>query len=299
MDWVNNVPLPPPGERTYVWDSALDLPIPPVNAVAPDDVSMMATAFFSTIALIAFCYSLYHWKSKGSVVPLLITLGGGLTVVVEPFVNLLGGCWHPVNGQDEVFRLLGRPIPWWIVAVYFAYFGAQGVAMYLMIKKGAKRVMIASAFAVPLIADIIIELTLLPTGLYIYVGNQPLILAGWLPLWWICCNSIGVFVGVSLIVMLEPYLTGPRKLLILLLPSIGDMVGYSAVGLPSWVVINMQTIPNWLVQTGGVATFILTGGVVYLLCQLLGSDSPHRIRHLGPVGESQTGNRSELNYSVS
>lgn len=287
MTWEKMNPLPPPADRVYAWDDMFGMPVPPVDAIAPSDVSTMATMVFATIAVIAFCYSLYIWKSKGNVVPLLITIGGGLTVVCEPFVNLVGGCWHPVEGQDVVFQMFGRPIPWWIVAVYFAYFGAQGVAMYLMVKKGATRKMIALAFAVPLIADIVIEEILLPTGLYIYVGNQPLILSDWLPLWWICCNSIGVFVGVTLIIALEPYLQGAKKLVILGLPILGDMLGYSAVGLPSWIVINARDIPGWLVQMGGITTFGLTGIAVYGLCQMLGSDSPNQLKHLA---NSQRGN---------
>lgn len=282
MSWETTIPLPKHAERVFEWNAELGLPVPPVNAVAPADVSAWATLFFTTIAIIGFMYALYHWKKHNSAVPLLIVLGGGLTVLCEPFVNLVGGCWHPVLGQDVVFQILGRPIPWWIVAVYFAYFGAQGVAMYLMMKKGITRRAIALAFMIPMIADIIIEETILPTGLYIYVGNQPLILGDWLPLWWICCNSIGVFVGVTMIVLLERYLVGAKKLVILIIPSIGDMVGYGAVGLPSWVAVNQQEISYWAMQACGVATFVLTGMVVYGICQLVGKDSPYRINFNEP-----------------
>jgi hypothetical protein len=52
-------------------------------------------------------------------------------------------------------------------------------------------------WAIMIVGDLVIEEILLPIGIYRYYGNQPLIILGTLPWWWLPCNSVGVFPGDS------------------------------------------------------------------------------------------------------
>ena len=207
---------------------------------------------------------------------LLILLGGGLTSVAETFVNLVGSCWHPTIGQTIVFQFIGRPIPVWIVAVYFAFFGSQGSLLYILFTKGVSMKAMRWLFVIPMLLDVIIEVTALPTGLYLYDGPQPLVFIGMLPLWWAACNSIGVFVGIALVAVCAPYLKGYKALLIPILLPMGDMIGYSAIGLPSFIAINTAGLPNWIVQALGICTMLLAFLVVHAISLVLGTDSPLR-----------------------
>lgn len=263
-----------------MWDATFGLPVPPVNAVAPTTVANNATMIFSTLAILAFVYGLKHWRDTGRPILLLILLGGGLTSVAETFVNLVGSCWHPTIGQTILFQFMGRPIPVWIVAVYFAFFGTQGSLFYILFKRGVSMNVMRWLFVIPMLIDVVIETTSLPTGLYLYDGPQPLVFLGMLPLWWAACNSIGMFVGIALVTVCAPHLKGYKALLIPILLPMGDMIGYSAIGLPSFIAINTAGLPNLVVQALGIFTMLLAFLVVHAISLILATDSPLRSKQM-------------------
>jgi hypothetical protein len=82
--------------------------------------------------------------------------------------------------------------------------------------------------------------------------------------------------------MLIPYLKGLWSLCILLILPLGDVLGYAAIGVPSFIVVNTQFVPNWLVQAAGVMTLLLAALLVQGIALLLGRDSP--LRHARAAG---------------
>jgi hypothetical protein len=254
------------------FDRTFGLPIPPVDAIAPTAVASGATTFFTVVALIALAYAFWDWRKSGRPILLFILLGGGLTVLVEPFVDLMGACWHPIRGQGVAFQFMGRHMPWWIVAVYFAFYGAQGGLVYSLLRKGVSTRTLFLLLLIPMAADVAIEEITLPTGLYIYSGSQPLMLFGHLPYWWVPCNSFGLMIGISLVYKLAPSLRGLRALVVPFLLPIGDLIAYVVIGMPSWIVINTAGVPWWLVQAGGVASYLLAGGIFILLAKIIATD---------------------------
>lgn len=267
-----------------MFDQTFRLPIPPVDAVAPGTFSTACTIFYGLCALAGLVYALKHWRDTGRPILLLILIGGGLTVFVEPFVDLMGAAWHPRNGHAVVFEFFGRPIPWWMVAAYFAYFGVLGSMNYLAFAKGATMRNIRLWFLIPMLIDVVIEEVMLAQDLYLYYGTQPLILLWKLPMWWVPCNSIGEFIGITLVVLCAPHLRGLKLLLIPLLIPLSDMIGYAAVGLPSWIVINMP-VPGWITQAAGVCTFLLAFLIVHGISLILATDSP--LRQARPSGNAE------------
>ena len=115
---------------------------------------------------------------------------------------------------------------------------------------------------------------MLHRDLYIYYGQQPLILLWKLPFWWVPCNSLGEYIGISLCVVLVPRLRGAQLMLIPLLIPMADLVGYAAVAWPSWVAVNTQGLPAWVTQLAGLCTFALAFMIVHGLSLALASDSP-------------------------
>lgn len=259
-----------------MFDQVFGLPIPSVNAVAPTTVSHGATAFFGVVACLAFLYGLKHWRDTGRPVLLLILVGGGMCTLAEPLVDLMGACWHPNIGQPVAFEFMGRYMPWWIVAVYFAYWGAQGGLLYWLMQRGMTMKTMRWLILIPIVGDILIEELALPSGLYIYDGQQPLILLNSLPFWWVPCNSIGLLLAIALVSVCAPHLKGLKLLLIPLLLPMGQLMGYVAVGLPSFVVINTAGVPNAIVQAGGIATWLLGLLVFHAISLVIATDSPLR-----------------------
>jgi hypothetical protein len=130
-----------------------------------------------------------------------------------------------------------------------------------------------------MLIDVVIEEVMLSNNLYLYYGHQPLILLWKLPMWWVACNSIGEFIGISFVAIVAPSLRGWKLLLIPLCIPLADLIGYAAVALPSWVAVNAP-ISGWFTQLAGIATFLLAFLIVHGISLILAKDSPLRSRRL-------------------
>lgn len=277
-----------------MWDKTFRLPLPPVDTVANVTVDFWATAIYTTISICVLVYGLFYWRRTGSPIVPLMMLGGGLCATVEPFVNIVGAVWHPVVNQATAFELMGRPMPWFLVTGYIFYFGAMGSLTYLAIERGLTTRQFWLLGTVPMLVDIVMEELMLHWNLYYYYGEQPLILNK-LPLWWVPCNSLGLLLGICLVVKAAPLLRGWRQLLIPLLIPICDAVGYAAISLPSWFVVNTP-VPGWLNQLGGLATCALALLLLYGLAQVVPSDS-RLARALAASPDGNDGTRTKRGAS--
>ncbi|WP_428312991.1 hypothetical protein [Hydrocarboniphaga sp.] len=269
-----------------MWDERFNLPVPPVTTVAPSEVAFWTTAIFGGLAALVFLYGLKHWRDSGRPIVLMIMLGGAVTTLVEPFLDVVGAAWHPETGQPMAFELFGRLIPWWVVAAYTFYFGALGSLNFLAFERGVTRRQVWIWFAVPMCIDIVMEELMMHWDLYCYYGQQPLIAFFKFPLWWAPCNSLGEFIGISILALMATSLRGWKLLLIPVILPMADAVGYAAVAMPSWLVVNTEGLPYWIVQLGGVMTFALTALVVHGIALVVAQDSPLKASAAAPAGRA-------------
>jgi hypothetical protein len=259
-----------------MYDPRLSLPAAPTDAIAAAPwVPFTATVVFLGISAIAFCYGVRQWRTGGQPIILMMLLGGLLTSIVEPYLNVIGACWHPVVGQHIAFDLMGRPIPVWVVSIYLFFFGAVGSAGYMLLEKGQTMRNIWLCFLGVIVVDMIAEELLLSTGLYIYYGPQPVILVSKLPLWWAASNATGMFIGIALIRLMAPHLRGAKWLLVAPVMMMSELFGYAAIALPSWVVINTP-VSWWVNQLGGITSLVMAGFMVHGIALMFGKDSPIR-----------------------
>lgn len=252
------------------------LPVIPLDAAFNITAGNYATAIFGVMAGAVFLYGLKYWRDTKNPIVMFMMLGGLTTVLIEPLLDIIGLAWHPMHGQNTAFELIGRPIPMWVVAVYLMYFGGLGSLNYLAFKRGVGTRAVWIWFSAPMLLDIVMEEIMLHFDLYIYYGQQPLILIREFPLWWAPCNSIGEFAAIALFALMGDSLRGWKLWLIPLLMPIMDCVGYMLVGLPSIFALNSPDVPMWLTNLAGVATFALTALVVHAIALVVASDSPLR-----------------------
>lgn len=269
-----------------MWNEAMRLPQPPTEALSNVTVDFWATVIYSTLAACTLIYGLFYWRRTGRPIILLMLAGGALCSTVEPFVNVVGAVWHPMVNQITAFELMGRGMPWFLVTGYIFYFGVLGSLTYLALEKGVTTRQFWLWATVPMLVDVVMEELMLYWDLYLYYGEQPLILINKLPLWWVPCNSLGEMLGVCLLVKAAPLLRGWRQLLIPILIPVCDAVAYSAISLPSWMVVNTP-VPTWLNQLGGLATCGLALLVLYGLSKVIPTDSP-LARALAPTGGARS-----------
>ena len=263
------------------------LPVIPLDAVFNQTAGNYATAIFGIMAGAVFLYGLKFWRDTKNPIVMFMMLGGLTTTLVEPLLDIIGLAWHPMHGQNTAFELIGRPIPVWVVAVYLMYFGGLGSLNYLAFKKGVTTRMVWIWFCAPVLLDIVMEEIMMHFDLYIYYGQQPLILIKNFPLWWAPCNSMGEFIGVSLLALMGANLRGWKLLLIPIMMPIMDCVGYMLVGLPSIFVLNSENVSPLVTNLAGVATFALTALCVHGVALVVATDSPLRkgSANTSPLGE--------------
>ena len=266
--------------RTSMIDPTFRIAAPPVDmALTALDQMIVGriTVVNAVVILAAIIFALREWSRSQSPIPLLLILGGAFTSFMEPFVDLGGGCWHPIIGQHELFENMARPIPVWLGCTYVAYFGVLPMVMYYFFAKGITTRAMWLWFLVPVVVDIILEETLLSQAdhLYAYYGNQPLKLHVF-PLWWTASNTIGVYLSA---VVTTLFASRPRSWRLLLVPFC-TLLCYGAatgsVGWPSIVVIN-SNCSNLVTQLGGLASFLIAFAVVYGCTQLIAADSRHKL----------------------
>jgi hypothetical protein len=230
------------------------------------------------IILAALLFALREWNRSKSPMLLLLVVGGAFTALAEPFVDLCGACWHPIIGQDGLYENMDRPIPTWLLTSYLAYFGVLPMFIYNAFRKGAGTRTMWLWFLIPVVADIILEESLLSQSdhLYVYYANQPLKLHTF-PLWWAASNTIGVYLSAVVMVLFTPLLRGWKLVLV----PFSTLLCYTAsagfVAWPATVVINSEFSPV-VTQLGGIMTFAIAFLVVHGCTRLIASDSPHDFR---------------------
>lgn len=255
------------------WSPIFRLPQPPVDAVANATADFWGTVIYSTLSLCALLYGLHYWRRTGQPIIPLMLIGGALCSTVEPFVNIVGAVWHPIVGQVSAFEIMGRSMPWFLVTGYMFYFGALGTLTYVAFRNGVTTRQFWLWATVPMGVDVVMEELMLYWDMYLYYGQQPLILLYKLPIWWVPCNSLGELLGVCLLVKIAPLLHGWRWLLVPILIPVCDAVAYATISMPSWIVVNTP-VPYWVNQLGGLATLALALLTLYGLSLVMPTDSP-------------------------
>jgi hypothetical protein len=112
------------------------LPRPPLDASIGSQVQFWDIAFMGTMAALALLFALFDWVRSGRPMFLLLFIGGGAMMLLEPMVDTLGGCWFPGDNAIIAFWANGRPIPVWLCLAYFFYMGIGIGVVWMFLRKG-------------------------------------------------------------------------------------------------------------------------------------------------------------------
>ena len=243
------------------------IPNPPTDMVTPATTDAIMSTLSISLALAAVLSAIVLWWRERSPVPFLIVLGGGTAALIEPIVDVLGGCWYPRHGGWTAFHLFGTPVPIWAVANYFWYVGGIAYLALRYITRHPSRHTFWKMCALVATVDVVQEAPTVFLHIYHYWGQQPLNPYGF-PLWWAAVNAGLPLVGAMLIYKLAPVLTGWRVLLIIpLMPMVDGLVN-GATAWPAWLALNSNW-PMFLTQAAGVAVFGLAALLYWAMGHLL------------------------------
>ena len=261
-------------------DALTRLPIPPVD-MQVTALNQTSNAWLAGISiamlLLALLFGVKDLRQTRSPMFIFLLIGGALDGLVEPIVDIVGGCWHPVIGQQTLFEIMGRPMPYWLPLVYAAFYGILAAVVYRCVRDGMSRRAMWTLFLICLTLEPIAEGGMLHWDTYTYYGNQPLWIAALPPLWWIPANIAAISATGIAAIFAERSLGAAKASLLMLMGSpLIDAGMTSFVGFPAMVAVN-SPFPNWLTQLCGVASVAIGLYALALMVRLMAKDSPERI----------------------
>jgi hypothetical protein len=257
------------GSPDLTIDPEFGIPTPPHATPYHSTANVVATMVMTVVGLVGVALGVRDRRRTGSWLPLVLALSGAMITFPEVFVDVMGAVYFPWSDANHAYTIIGREMPWWIVAGWFGY----GVNMYFIfrvLQSNPPTKVLWWLLGGAAASSVVFEELLLSTGIYHYYGNQPLVLVARLPWWWIPCNSIGVFLAAALAYRYRHRLTGWRSLAMLLITPMSVAGVYGFIAMPGWIAVNGDY--GWLpTQLLGLSVFVLgTAVFMFLLEAVLG-----------------------------
>ncbi|HEY1966388.1 MAG TPA: hypothetical protein VGH89_00465 [Pseudonocardia sp.] len=257
--------------------SALGSQVPEApQLVMPAAAQTVVTVIVAVVAVVALLAAAVLARRRHTPMYLLVLVGGAISSINEPVADLLGGIMHPRHGGWTVFATFDRPMPAWVVIAYGLFFGLVPLVVLELMRGGDPRSRLRRSIGVIFAANLLIELPVLASGMYVYYGAQPLFVLGLFPLHWLVINATGVAAIAVVLHRLGDRLRGARAVLLLVLPAMAQASALS-VGVPAFSLYNSDAGLGWK-WVGALLTVLL--GVVALRA-LSGAVA-------GPVGPGAT-----------
>ena len=191
------------------------------------------------------------------ILPVTIVLGSVMLVVPEVYVDVLGGIYWPWAPGHVAFTIMGRPMTWFTVTVWFSAGSIGCLGSYALFLRNVSTKVLWIALGVNALLNVAMEEVLLNIpGLYMYYGRQPLVLLTKLPFWWVGVNGGGMFAASALLYRYRAHLRGVRALApFAVIPTV-YLAMFGFVAMPATIVVNGRF--SWAVtQTGGLVTLVL------------------------------------------
>lgn len=248
---------------------------PAVQIAPPPDGQMspvaqtVVTSILGCIVLAALVIAVVAWsRTRRPLYPAML-LGGAIAAFNEPIVDVLGGCMHYRGGQWRAFETFDRPIPVWVVLAYVIFFGAVPLLRSVVLDGAPNpRARFWAFIGVIWVANLVIEIPVLRSGLYEYYGYQPFKLFGLFPAHWLFINELGVSTIVVVLSVLPRLFTGRGWVLALTLPSIAQLGAVAVCAVPIFSLYNTDAAAPWK-WAAAVATMALATAATYGLSRLL------------------------------
>lgn len=247
----------------------------PVDMVMPQAAQVTMNYLNWGLVVVVLIFALQYWRSKGSPIGVLFLLGGALTTLNEPIVDVLGKCWFPAIDSWVLFKAWGVSIPAHMMPVYMWFVGGQAFVCYRIYSRGITMRGVFGLYAMFGVINILLEVPGLNTAqpMYSYFGNQPLVFMKF-PLWWMFCNALMPMMMAGVVYSVRSVLTGARQLLVIPLAWMAAATANGAVAAPIWVALNAEASTMELTLVASIASLGMGLMVCYGLGMAVAKNSP-------------------------
>ncbi len=208
--------------------------------------------------LLVVWFAFRRWLPKEPGLVLACLAGGGLATLLEPMVEHLALVWFAPVGMWEMFRLFGRPMPWFILPCYVWYVGGQAMLTLAVLRRGIDLRGLFLLYGAYVLSNLAMEVPAIAAGIYSYYGPQPFQVAG-LPLWFQSINAASPIVAAAVIHRLGSRPGWHPAMAIAVVPG-AHALSNAVAGWPMWAALN---------TTSSLAVTHVTGLVTIGLAVLL------------------------------
>jgi len=242
--------------------SDFNFPVGPLHMLFPHAAHLWANGVIWAVAGALVLLALNDFRRTRSLLGIMLLAGGALAYFNEPVDDILGLVWHPRIHQDTVLNTIG-PLPMWGLPTYIVFFG--GIPWLLLRELRHVRFTIKAFWIGVLLtfaADLLIEIPLLQTHLYVYYANGtvPMSIARF-PLYWLLINTTGPILCAAILFAVPDYFTGWRKPLLILVPAAADAGCSIVVGLPVYSALHAPGATD-LARWAGALISVVVGLVI-------------------------------------
>jgi hypothetical protein len=220
--------------------------------------------------VVAVIWCVVYVVRQRDVLPLVMLVGGVISMGLEPAVDTLGKVWYANDNPWVIYVGMGVPQPAFLLMGYSLFWGG---AVYIASRLVGTGLSIYKVFAAVFVMDLIVEyLGVSVLGVGLYYDFSPMKLLGF-PLWWAFVNAAAAVVGVWLVLTLEPRLTGWRRAGFLVVPATAFGTTHAACAWPVWLALHSDA-PQWLGYLAAVYAIAMSLGLTAFVASELRTRRP-------------------------
>ncbi|CQD17767.1 hypothetical protein BN1232_04005 [Mycobacterium lentiflavum] len=213
---------------TLAWDQ------PPWGITTPAVPQSIITTVLALVVAGFVIAALASWQRTKKPTFLLLLAGGDVCSFDEPLIDFLCHCFFPADGWIG-HTVFNRSIPIWVILAYVVFYGGLTYVLSAAFKSGVTRRTLWISIGIWGALNLAMEIPLLQSNLYVYYGDQPLVVGGF-PLSQLVFNAFGSLLGAVVVTRLSWFFTGARQLLLLVVPFVTFMSSWAA-GMPLFLVL--------------------------------------------------------------
>lgn len=243
-------------------------PLPPTEMVMPQTAQWLFTVIAGVLVLVELVIGILHVARGQGPLLLLCMLGGALASLFEPVVDALGMMFIPMTGAFGVFTFFGRGMPMFVPIAYSGYIGGLTYLAYRQLNRDSRGWAMQRLWAIFVVLNVAFETPAVLLHVYVYYGRQPLNFWGF-PIWWSFVNSVSCILAGAVLTRLWPRLSGPRRLLALLVVPVSVGMANGGTAAPVWVALHQPDLAIAWTWIAALVTMALALLVIWTIASLI------------------------------
>jgi hypothetical protein len=230
----------------------------------------------AAVVLLALPWALRRLQKHRDWLPILMLIGGAITSLGEPQLDLVSHLRWANNLPGPAFTMFGLHVPALIPPCYMLFMGLESYWLLMLLQRGiTKRQFAWAAFFVGL-SDAIMENPGLMMHTYEYYGHQPFKFGDFV-YYYAFTNSVAICTIAVLAYFLWPRVKGNGWMMLAIVPLgiIGTTIGEFGTGFPVFLALNSE-MPTWLQWAVGSLTLGLAVVWIRVLAEFAATETVAR-----------------------